>query len=121
VSDSEGSEVHLLRTPNGMDESGEISQPQSVLSHRFRESPSKPPNRGNQETVSTQEDTIAVMVSGPARPWEYQPFHGSTTVDSVLEELEGPGGKLFYKIEYEDGRREDVSVQLPIRCKPLLI
>jgi hypothetical protein len=61
------------------------------------------------------------MVSGPARPWEYQPFHGSTTVDSVLEELEGPGGKLFYKIEYEDGRGEDVSVQFPIRCNSLSI
>ena len=117
VSDSEDSEADLIHTPSNQDESRELSQPQSVLSHRFRESPSKPSNQCTQEPTSTQEDTIAVMVpavmvSGPLRPWEYQPFQGATTVDSVLEELEGPGGKRFYKIEYEDGRKEDVSMQI---------
>ena len=124
VSDSEDSEIDLLRTPSKKDGSRELSQTSSALSHRFRDSPSKLSEDPTQESISSQADTIAVMVpavmvSGPLRPWEYKAFQESTTVDTVLEELELPGEKLFYKIEYEDGRQEDVSVYPLFGCKSL--
>ena len=124
VSDSEESEIDLLRTPSKKDGSRELSQSYSALSHRFRDSPSKLSEDPTQESISSQADTIAVMVpavmvSGPLRPWEYKAFQESTTVDTVLEELELPGEKLFYKIEYEDGRQEDVSVYPLFGCKSL--
>ena len=50
------------------------------------------------------------MVQGPSRPWEYQPFVDDDTVDTVLAEVDEPGGEVLYRIEYEDGRREDVSI-----------
>ena len=57
------------------------------------------------------------MVQGPSRPWEYQPFVDDDTVDTVLAEVDEPGGEVLYRIEYEDGRREDVSIGLLyLRC-----
>ena len=58
------------------------------------------------------EDGFAVMVPAPARPWEYQPWRGDTTVETVLEEAEELDGEQMYKIEFEDGRKENVSVNL---------
>jgi len=110
VSDSESSEADAIRTPSKKTEFRESSPPQSVLSHRFRESSQKPSNHHTQEQDSMAEDTIAVVVSAPERPWEYQPFREDATVDTVLQELEGPRGELWYKIGYEDGRVEDVSL-----------
>lgn len=65
----------------------------------------------SQDRKST-EDGFAVMVPPPARPWEYQPWRGDTTVETVLEEVEELDGKQMYKIEFEDGRKENVSVNL---------
>ena len=50
------------------------------------------------------------MVHGPSRPWEYQPFVEENTVDTVLAKVDQPGGGILYRIEYEDGRRVDVSI-----------
>jgi len=110
ISDSEESEVDMLYTPSRNLNAKEPSQPSSVLSHRFRESPVKTSqSRPEGRESAGKEDRIAVMVSAPARPWEYQPFRGETTVDSVLDEYENSEGEIWYKIEYEDGRKEDVS------------
>jgi chromodomain-helicase-DNA-binding protein 4 len=112
ISESEKSEDDEFRTPEPEEKEKEPSQPLSVLSHRFRESPQKPEeeHKPSRASASASDAAIAVMVSAPARPWEYQPFRGDTTVDTVLEEIDGPGGRLWYKIEYEDGRKEDVSL-----------
>ena len=110
ISESEKSEDDEFRTPEPEEKGEEPSQPLSVLSHRFREPPQKPEEEHKPSRPSASDAAIAVMVSAPARPWEYQPFRGDTTVDTVLEEIDGPGGKLWYKIEYEDGRKENVSM-----------
>lgn len=111
VPDSEESEDELNHTPGRGSAEREPSQPQSVLSHRFRESPRKEAeNRARKsDSVDSQSSQIAVMVAPPARPWEYQKYRGDTTVESVLEELEGDNGQTEYKIEYEDGRKAIVS------------
>lgn len=108
ISDSENSEVDLVRTPDKKKDNREQSPPHSVLSHRFRESPQKTTDRQTQERSS--EDSIAVMVPAPSRRWEYQPYQGDTTVDSILEEIEGPDGSILYKVEYETGKIGDVSI-----------
>jgi chromodomain-helicase-DNA-binding protein 4 len=103
--DSEGEHIH---TPEP-EEKKEPSPPQSTLSHRFRESPQKPPEDRRREKNS--DDSIAVMVPAPARPWEYQPYRGDTTVDAVVE-LRVMDDREWYTIDYEDGKRELVSVLL---------
>jgi chromodomain-helicase-DNA-binding protein 4 len=118
--DSEESEVDLVvpGTPSRKD-TREPSQPTSVLSHRFRESPQKPADalkQTKESSVSSESSSIAVMVSAPARPWEYAPFQGDTTVESVLEEFEGPNGEVWYKIEFENGKKQDVSWRFPCSC-----
>jgi chromodomain-helicase-DNA-binding protein 4 len=104
ISDSMDSEREMARTPERKAQREESTAPQSVLSHRFRESPQRQadPKKGREG-----EDSIVVMVPAPTRPWEYQ---GATTVDTVLEEFEGPEGDIWYQIEYEDGKKEDVSM-----------
>lgn len=113
VPDSEESDIDLTRIPEPGPASEAQSPPRSVLSHRFRESPQKQQNENGSDRNrrgSTRESSIAVVVPAPARLWEYEPFHeDATAVDSVLEELEGPGRSLQYKIYFEDGREETVS------------
>jgi chromodomain-helicase-DNA-binding protein 4 len=108
VSDSESSEDDLFHTSNEKTMSRERSLLRTVLFQRVPDQPEElsRPNQGRSK--------IAVVVPAPSRPWEYQPYHGATTVDKVLEEIKKPGGQIWYKIEYEDGRREDVSMQRPI-------
>lgn len=108
---SEGSEVEFItvHTHERNVEEKEDFPPRSVLSHRFRESPAKSPEPTEACKHTTKDQKIAVMVSPPARPWEYKSFEGHATVDSVLEEIAGPEGDQWYKIEYEDGTKEEVS------------
>jgi hypothetical protein len=102
---SEGSEAEGVNTPEPEDKK-DPSPPQSTLSHRFRESP--PKTSIDRKREKNSDDSIAVMVPAPARPWEYQPFRGDTTVDTVLE-TKIMGDKEWYTIEYENGKREFVS------------
>ncbi|KAI6710743.1 hypothetical protein JHW43_006749 [Diplocarpon mali] len=88
----------------------ENSPPQSTLSHRFRDSPTN-------DTEPKGAHALSVMVSAPARPWEYQPFQGATTVDSVLEEVQGPAGTTWYEIEFETGKKETVSKEKLIQFR----
>jgi chromodomain-helicase-DNA-binding protein 4 len=111
ISNSESSEDEIVRTPERNSATREPSQPHSALSHRFRESPQKSHNDRLQGRESA-ENGFVVMVPAPARPWEYQPWRGDTTVETVLEEIEGLDDEQMYKIEFEDGRKEDVSVNL---------
>lgn len=104
--DSDGSlPVEMARTPepDPEEQSADRSPPRSVLSHRFRASPRA------FEPTERESNSVAVLVPPPARPWEYQPFQGDTTVDTVLEDIEGSDGVHRYKIEYEDGQQEEVS------------
>ncbi|KAF4625788.1 hypothetical protein G7Y89_g12379 [Cudoniella acicularis] len=119
VPDSEESELELLHTPKKKGAEREASQPVSVLSHRFRESPQKVPE-GRERKSSSVDSSIAVLVPPPVRPWEYQPWHGDTTVDLVLEELEGPKGEVGYRIEYEDGKKENSSHLLSLATPAFL-
>lgn len=111
VSDSEGTEsedklVNGPATPNKTDDGRETSQPLSTLSHRFRDSPVKPaPERSSVASDSS----IAVVVDGPARPQDYAPYRGDTTVDTVLKEFAGRAGKTMYQIEFENGKKQNVS------------
>ncbi|KAF8847695.1 hypothetical protein BDZ45DRAFT_681726 [Acephala macrosclerotiorum] len=111
VSDSEAyseesSPIELVQTPepDPEEEDADRSPPRSVLSHRFRASPLRA-----FEQTERERSSVAVLVPPPARPWEYQPFQGDTTVDTVLEDIEGSDGVHRYKIEYEDGQQEEVS------------
>jgi hypothetical protein len=106
---SEDSETENVHTPEPGDEAEkkDASPPQSTLSHRFRESPQKRSEDRKREKNS--DDSIAVMVPAPERPWEYQPYRGDTTVDSVIE-LKVMDDREWYTIDYEDGKRELVSV-----------
>jgi hypothetical protein len=116
VSDSDDSDVvEMIQTPKKANTT-ELSMPGSALSHRFRGPP--PTEEQPRVTSSTSEEKrIVVMVQGPSRPWEYQPFVDEDTVDTVLAEVDEPGGEVRYRIEYEDGRREDVSIGiLYLRC-----
>lgn len=106
VSDSGESEEELKYTPERGSAEREASQPHSILSHRFRES-KEAENRGRKS--GSVESQIAVMVSGPARPWEYRKYRGDTTVESVLKELKRAKGRTEYEIEYEDGTNATVS------------
>ncbi len=106
--------MDLVRTPDKKKDNRVKSSPHSVLSHRFRESPQKTTRRQTQERSS--EDSIAVMVPAPSRRWEYQPYQGDTTVESILQEIEGPDGGIVYKVEYETGKIEDVSI-LSLFCR----
>jgi hypothetical protein len=115
VSDSEedSDAVELKQTPRKKEDAREASIPGSALSHRFREPLQAPTDELPRMRSSTSEEKrIAVMVQGPPRPWEYQPFVEENTVDTVLAEIDEPGGKVLYRIEYEDGRREDVSITI---------
>ena len=124
ASGSENSDMEdLLLTPKKKErqkeEEGirELSMPGSGLSHRFRTSPQVATNELPRGRRCTSEDNrIAVMVQGPSRPWEYQPFVEDNTVDTVLAEVDEPGGGVKYRIEYEDGRREDVSIRIHLLC-----
>jgi len=108
---SEDSEIENLHTPEPEDEEAKVrSPPRSTLSHRFRDSPQQPLEPRKREKNSA--DSIAVMVPAPARPWEYQPYRGDTTVDTIIE-LKIMEDREWYAIDYEDGRRDLVSV-LPL-------
>ncbi|KAH8685739.1 PHD/FYVE-zinc-finger like domain-containing protein [Tricladium varicosporioides] len=108
--ESENSKMDLVSTPKKSSTEREPSQPLSVLSHRFRESPQKTYDQHERKSASA-DDSIAVLVPAPTRPWEYKKYRGDTTVDSVLDELEGPNGEVGYTIEYEDGKKANVSVE----------
>jgi len=111
VPDSEDSESDVVHIPSSRKAAREPSQPESVLSHRFRESSRKSSSKSKQIRNAQEEDgTIVVMVPAPERPWEYQKLQGDDTVDSILGRSKGPKGWI-YKIEYEDGRKEDVSAK----------
>ncbi|PBP15428.1 SNF2 family domain-containing protein [Diplocarpon rosae] len=113
VCDSEDSANELEHTPEAeenMMRDVENSQPQSTLSHRFRDSPTNGPE-------PKENHALSVMVPAPARPWEYQPFQGATIVDSVLEEVQGPAGTTWYKIEFETGEKETVSLEKLIQFR----
>lgn len=106
-SEEEDSQVEIIKTPEKTP-AKESPVPHSVLSIRNRDASQKP--SGGTKGRDLAEDSIAVLVSGPERPWEYQPYNGDSTVDCVLEETKGPDGSPWYKIEYESGRKEKVSI-----------
>ncbi len=73
--------------------------------------------RTERQQRSTSNDSVAVVISGPSNPWEYAPFRGDTTVESVLEEWLGQDGKPWFKIEFEDGSQDEVSALLLARTE----
>lgn len=87
----------------------EVLEPDSELSHRLRGSRSRLLSGSQNEEEDSREGSITVLVSGPARPWEYRSFDGDTTVDSVLDMVEDDDGVPQYRIEYESGRIDHVS------------
>jgi chromodomain-helicase-DNA-binding protein 4 len=107
VPDLEDSEESLIRTHDGGDDNAELFQPETVLSHRFREPALHAQNRLQDKAKSKR---IEVIVPAPSRPWEYLPFVESNTVENVLGETVKPNGETLYKIEYADGREEEVSI-----------
>lgn len=111
-STSEGSDAHSEDTPEpDANDSQPDSPSHSVLSHRFRESPPKTSSNGSKKSAveGVGKAQVVVQLEAPARPWEYEPYRGDITVDSVLGEFIGMSGSTMYRIEYEDGRKEDVS------------
>jgi len=103
ILESEIPESDRPRTPEQLtvQEGAETSPPQSVLSHRPRESPQKP-------AEPKKPDSLSVLVSAPARPWEYQPYQGDITVETVIKETPGPDSSIWYKIEFESGSKKKV-------------
>lgn len=74
-------------------------------------------------TVSSRNDplksksNIAVIVPLPVRKWEYIPIGTSTTVNAVLGKLHGRDSGNLYKIEYDDGIEEEVSLDKLLSLK----
>jgi len=113
VADSEGSPdpLDIIQTSKRKRIKKSPSVPTSTLSHRFRGSVGILEDKQSKRTSTSGGKKIAVMVKGPARPWEYLSFDADRTVDEVLAEIDQPGGEVWYRIEYGDGRREDVSTR----------
>lgn len=107
VSDSEGSEESTIRTPDEEDDNSAPSQAKSGLSHRFREPPLPTQNRSQDGSESKR---IEIIVPTPSRPWEYLPLAESNKVEKVLGEIRKSNEETWYKIEYEDGREDEVSI-----------
>ena len=109
ISDSEAesqqSSNDLNRPTTPKSDGNEAAQPGSVLSHRFRDSPQKQLGKDQAQRGSN----VEVMIPGPQKPWEYKKDQGDSTVDSVLAIVKGPRSGTRYQIEYESGKREDVS------------
>lgn len=98
----------------------EQSSPQSVLSHRPRvvseasEAPTEDFIQAKPGKASGAKN-ISIMLAAPRLgfdPKEYQPYQGDTTVDAILEEIEGPDDERWFRIEYEDGEEDEVSESL---------
>jgi hypothetical protein len=71
---------------------------------------------------SVENENVKVVVPAPARPWEYQKLQDNNTVDAVLEEVRRTGSEIRYRVSFEDGREEEVSVMfLPFWCLALVI
>jgi hypothetical protein len=105
-------DIDVVRTPSPMPTVERQSVAGSALSHRFREPPTHSIEKPRKQ--SKVGDNILVMVPAPKRPWEYEPFRGDSTVEAVLEEVAGPDGKTLYRVEYADGKTEDVSITAPL-------
>ena len=91
----------------------EPALPPPSLSSRFRGSQAtRQDEQRPVRTSNSEEKKMTVMVQAPLRPWEYQPSVADHTVDEVLAEVDHPEGEVWYRIEYEDGNREDVSTGL---------
>ncbi|CZT41245.1 related to CHD1-transcriptional regulator [Rhynchosporium secalis] len=112
ISDPEKSESdrpHTLLEEQRVQEDLENSPPHSVLSHRPRESPKASElKRGN---------AVSVMVSPPARPWEYQPYQGDTTVETILKDTKGADGSSWYLIEFESGTKQRVPLETLLQLR----
>lgn len=108
-SEGEGSSVEVIKTPEGSPPADELAAPQSVLSIRHRNVSKKRSER--LKGRDSAEETIAVMVSAPSRPWEYQAYDGDKTVDSIIGRVKGPDGSSWYRIEFESGKKDKVSTR----------
>lgn len=108
IVDSDGSDNGKENTPEPGVAASEQSPPQSVLSHRFRElsdEPTEQPKRGKENG----DKKVSVMLAARINPEEYAPYQGDTTVDTILEEVDGPDDERWFRIEYEDGLEDKVS------------
>ena len=116
VSDSEGSEASLIWISDGEDNNRERPQESPALSHRFR--PPSEPSQGhlqpdknkNKNENDGKKTRFKFTLPAPVRPWEYMRFPPSTTVENILAEIKNPKGETWYRVEYDDGLEEDVSV-----------
>ena len=107
VSDGEDSQGEIIKTPEGTPPAEEPTEPRSVLSIRHRDGSQRRSERA--KGGDSAENSIAVMVSGPQRPWEYQLYDGGKAVDSVRGIIKDSDGSTLYKIEYESGKKDKVS------------
>jgi hypothetical protein len=109
-----------IDTLDADDAQREPSPSQPVVPYISRKSPPRPPKDSTQRTLAAIDKSIAVLVPPPVRPWEYAPFRGHITIDTVLEEVEGPGGERWFLVEYEDGNKEKVSDRFDTYFMPLV-
>lgn len=85
---------------------GEENAAHSPLSHRFRSSTS----RATSEILERSRGSpVAVVLSGSARPWQHQAVDGGEVVESVLAEKKDLDDGVRYVVEYESGKKEEVS------------
>jgi hypothetical protein len=98
------------------EEEEEDESPQSarVLARNGTYANHKSGQTGRMENGSSGHQRIQVLVSPPARPWEYESFPEDTTVDHVVKKLPTKQGGTEYEIAFLDGRTEEVSLQLHI-------
>lgn len=131
IVDSGDSESEKEITPEATIVVAEQSPAHSALSHRFlepsedaEEDPDQDPNEDPEDPEDSEDSgeafeqeaqqqksgakNVSVLIDGPARPWEYQPYQGDTTVDTILEEIEGSDDERWFRIEYEDGEEDQV-------------
>lgn len=78
-----------------------------------------PGQHRQRESTSTSDRALEVVVSGPNHPEEYLQYDDDNTVAFVSKKVKDG----VYEIEYESGKREDVSKRpllLPFVCTSLM-
>lgn len=66
------------------------------------------------QRIPLSRPSVQIRVSDIGDRSEYIPFDEKNTVESVLKETAGRGGRTQYVIKYQDGREGEVSCKLSI-------
>lgn len=112
ISDSEASGHSLIWFSGREDNDRRLRRASALVSCP---SQSESEEQFNHEQAENQHEReildFEIRVTAPSRPWEFVKFPPSNIVEKILGEIKKSGRGDFYRIEYEDGLEEVVSIQ----------